>query len=163
MPEPITKQLMELREKPDNPPVDNAARAVTTALGEAMRAVRDLRSGEAERLERSSSGYGQVDKGRFEEVKEPASEMRDDAREHMNDAFVLLRKKEIDLCRVREEIEALRLVIPLLVEEPGQTETVPSSSTAQDANAGLRKAAKPISSAQDSTATRRKGWLKLGW
>lgn len=35
----------------------------------------------------------------------------------MNDVFAVLRQKERDLVRVREEIEALHLVLPLLRED----------------------------------------------
>jgi hypothetical protein len=35
----------------------------------------------------------------------------------MKDVFAVLREREIDLVRVREEVEALRFVIPLLAEE----------------------------------------------
>jgi hypothetical protein len=34
----------------------------------------------------------------------------------MKDPFEVLRKKELELRRVRQEVEALRLVTPLLVE-----------------------------------------------
>jgi len=35
----------------------------------------------------------------------------------MKDVFAVLRQREMDLARVREEIDAIRLVIPLLIEE----------------------------------------------
>jgi len=35
----------------------------------------------------------------------------------MQDVFAVLRQREMDLARVREEIDAIRLVIPLLIEE----------------------------------------------
>jgi hypothetical protein len=35
----------------------------------------------------------------------------------MKDVFAVLRQRELDLLRVREEVEALRCVIPLLTEE----------------------------------------------
>lgn len=35
----------------------------------------------------------------------------------MKDVFAVLRQRELDLFRVREEVEALRCVIPLLSEE----------------------------------------------
>jgi len=65
-----------------------------------------------------------------------------DARHRMKNPFEVLQKKELELGRVRQEVEALRLVTPLLAEDMEETETAPSSSTTQDA-----------------TADRRKGWL----
>ncbi len=35
----------------------------------------------------------------------------------MRDAYQLLKEKEIDIARLRKEIEALHVVIPLLAEE----------------------------------------------
>lgn len=35
----------------------------------------------------------------------------------MKNVFAVLREREMDLVRVREEVEALRFVIPLLAEE----------------------------------------------
>jgi hypothetical protein len=159
MPAPISKQLLEIREKPKSPQLNAAARAMGTALGEAMRAVRDLRSGDGDGLERSSSGYGQVDDEKSENVKEPVSRSRNDARGRTKDVFEVLQKKETNLCRVRQEVESLRLVIPLLVEDMEETEPTSPSSTTQDADAVTRKAAQLVPAAQDSTAGRRNGWL----
>ncbi|HVO80273.1 MAG TPA: hypothetical protein VMT28_06060 [Terriglobales bacterium] len=39
----------------------------------------------------------------------------------MKDLCVVLQQKERDILRVRLEIEALRAVIPLLSDEPGQS------------------------------------------
>jgi len=39
-----------------------------------------------------------------------------DARHRMKNPFEVLQKKELELRRVRQEVEALRLVTPLLVE-----------------------------------------------
>lgn len=50
----------------------------------------------------------------------------------MNDIFAVLRQKERDLVRVREEIEALHLVLPLLMEDVaprGEVTEVASSSS----------------------------------
>jgi hypothetical protein len=116
MPEPITKQLLEIRKKPKDLQLNDPA--VKTGLCRAMRAVRGVRSVEQEGLERSPSGYDQVDEEKFERVKEPVSQPLSDALHRMKDPFEVLRKKEMDLCRVREEITALRLVIPLLIERP---------------------------------------------
>jgi len=85
-----------------------------------------------------------------------------DTRHRMKDPFEVLRKKETDLCRVRHEIESLRIVIPLLVERPEEMETAPSSSTTQDADPMVPKAAQPVRAPQDPTAGRRKGWLRFG-
>lgn len=50
----------------------------------------------------------------------------------MKDVFAVLRQTEMDLARVRNEIQALRFVIPLLSEAPGFAaavgEAFPSSS-----------------------------------
>lgn len=35
----------------------------------------------------------------------------------MKDVFAVLRQREMDLARVRKEVDAIRLVIPLLIEE----------------------------------------------
>ena len=159
MPDPILKQLLDIREKPESPQLNAAARAVGTTLGEAMRAVRDLRRGDADGLERSSSGYEQVNGEKFEDMKEPASRPLNDVRGCMKDVFEVLQKKETDLCRVRQEVESLRIVIPLLEESPEEMETTKTSSTTQDADAVARKAAQQVPAGQDPTAGRRKGWL----
>jgi hypothetical protein len=54
----------------------------------------------------------------------------------MKDVYAVLLQKEKDLQRVWREIEALRLVIPLLSEEPGQSPQAvdESASTAPQAN-----------------------------
>lgn len=54
----------------------------------------------------------------------------------MKDVYAVLLQKEKDLQRVRREIEALRLVLPLLSEEPGQSPQAVdvSASTAPQAN-----------------------------
>ena len=163
MPAPISKQLLEIREKPKSSQLNAAAVAVGAALGEAMRAVRDLRRGDREGLEGSSSGCGQVDDEKSEDVKEPVSMPLNDVRGRMKDVFEVLKKKEMDLCRVRQEIDSLRLVIPLLVKDIEQKETTSPSSTTGDADAVERKAAQPDHAAQDPTAGRRKGWLRFGW
>ena len=49
----------------------------------------------------------------------------------MKDLYTVLREKEIDLMRVRAEIEALRFVIPLLAEgaeSPDGTDLLSTSS-----------------------------------
>ena len=79
-------------------------------------------------------------------------------RHRMKNPFDVLQKKETDLCRVRQEVESLRLVIPLLVEDMEETETASPSSTTQDADAVARNA-QLVPGAQDATADRRKGWL----
>jgi hypothetical protein len=54
----------------------------------------------------------------------------------MKDVYAVLLQKEKDLQRVWREIEALRLVIPLLSEEPGQSPQTAdeSASTAPQVN-----------------------------
>ena len=81
-----------------------------------------------------------------------------DARHGMKNPFEVLQKKELELRRVRQEVEALRLVTPLLVEDIEETETAPSSATTQDADAVARNA-QLVPGAQDATAGRLKGWL----
>lgn len=52
----------------------------------------------------------------------------------MKDVYAVLLQKEKDIQRVRREVDALRLVIPLLSEEPGQspqTADVSPSTAAQ--------------------------------
>ena len=39
----------------------------------------------------------------------------------MKNIFEVLREKEIDLARVRTEVEALRFVAPLLIDQSGET------------------------------------------
>ena len=39
----------------------------------------------------------------------------------MKNIFEVLREKEIDLARVRTEVEALRFVVPLLIDQSGET------------------------------------------
>ena len=92
------------------------------------------------------------------QVNDAARELND-TRHRMKDPFEVLRKKELELCRVRQEVESLRLVIPLLVEDMEETEPTSPSSTTQDADAVTRKAAQLVPAAQDSTAGRRNGWL----
>jgi len=58
----------------------------------------------------------------------------------------------MELCRVRQEIESLRLAIPLLVEDMEETETAPSCSTTHEPDAVARKAAQPVRAPQDPTA-----------
>jgi hypothetical protein len=157
MPDSISKQLLEIREKPKDMQLNDEA--VRSVLGEAMRAVRKSRSGEGMELERPNSGYGQVGEAKFAVSKESDSQPLNDTRGRMKDVFELLRKKEMDLCRVRQEIESLRLVIPLLVEDIEQRETTSPSSTTQDADAVVRKAVQLVPAAQDPTAGRREGWL----
>jgi len=70
-----------------------------------------------------------------------------DTRHRMKNPFEVPRKKEMELC-VRQGIESLRLVIPLLVEDMEETETAPSSSTTQEPDAVARKAAQPVRSDQ---------------
>ena len=82
-----------------------------------------------------------------------------DTRHRTKDLFAVLRNKEMELCRVRQEIESIRLVILLLVEDMEETETAPSRSTTQEPNAVARKAAQPVRAPQDPTAGRRRGWL----
>jgi len=77
----------------------------------------------------------------------------------LKDVLEVMQRKELELGRVRQEVEALQLVIPLLVEDMEETETAPSSATTQDADAVARKAAQLVPAAQDPTAGRRKGWL----
>lgn len=54
----------------------------------------------------------------------------------MKDVYAVLLQKEKDIQRVRREVEALRLIIPLLSEEPGQSPQTAdvSPSTAPQAN-----------------------------
>jgi hypothetical protein len=92
------------------------------------------------------------------QVNDAARELTD-KRHRVKDPFEVLRKKEMELCRVRQEIESLRIVIPLLVENMEQTETTSSSSTTQDADGVARKADQQVPAGQDPTAGRRKGWL----
>src|SRR5262249_16788795 len=92
------------------------------------------------------------------QVNDAARELND-AGHRMEGPFEVLRKKELELCRVRQEVEALRLVTPLLVESPEEMETTPSSYTTQDDDAVVPKAAQPIPAAQDPNAGRGKGWL----
>jgi hypothetical protein len=48
------------------------------------------------------------------------------------DAFLLLKKKELALSRVRREIEALRLVAPLLMDDTAASgQVMPSFASAQ--------------------------------
>jgi hypothetical protein len=50
----------------------------------------------------------------------------------MNDVFEVLRQKEKDLARVREEIFALHLVLPLLIEDEaprGEVTDIASNSS----------------------------------
>jgi len=47
-----------------------------------------------------------------------------DTRHRTKDLFAVLRNKEMELCRVRQEIESIRLVILLLVEDMEETETL---------------------------------------
>ena len=68
IPEPISKQLLDIRERLKDLQVNDAARELT------------------------------------------------DKRHRLKDPFEVLRKKEMELSRVRLEVEALRLVTPLLVE-----------------------------------------------
>ena len=82
-----------------------------------------------------------------------------DTRHRIKDPFAVLRKKEMELFRVRQEIESLRLVIPLLVEDMEETKTAPSCSTTQEPDAVARKAAQPVRAPQDPTAGWRRGWL----
>lgn len=42
----------------------------------------------------------------------------------MKDVYLLLRQKESDLARLRVEIDSLRVVAPLLAEEPDQDQEV---------------------------------------
>ena len=45
----------------------------------------------------------------------------------MRDLYQLLREKEIDIARVRQEIDALRAIIPLLEEDDEIDDTTPRS------------------------------------
>ncbi len=47
----------------------------------------------------------------------------------MKNVFAVLREREMDLVRVREEVEALRFVIPLLAEETVSASAIASAST----------------------------------
>ncbi len=49
----------------------------------------------------------------------------------MKNVFAVLREREMDLVRVREEVEALRFVIPLLAEETASA----SASAMRDVSA----------------------------
>jgi len=82
-----------------------------------------------------------------------------DTRHRIKDPFAVLRKKEMELFRVRQEIESLRLVIPLLVEDMEETKTAPKCSTTQEPDAVAPEAAQPVRAPQDPTAGRRRGWL----
>ena len=53
----------------------------------------------------------------------------------MKDVFAVLRQREIDLARVRKEIDALRLVIPLLV---GDSADVPDATDVFSASSRYR-------------------------
>jgi hypothetical protein len=50
----------------------------------------------------------------------------------MKDVYLLLRQKESDLARLRVEIDSLRLVAPLLTEEPYQDQEVRVASPQPD-------------------------------
>lgn len=54
----------------------------------------------------------------------------------MKDVYAVLLQKEKDIQRVRREVEALRLIVPLLSEEPGQSPQTAdvSASTAPQAD-----------------------------
>jgi hypothetical protein len=56
----------------------------------------------------------------------------------MHDLYQVLRQKEMDLERVRNEIEALKFVIPLLREEADRTERVSPVSAVQSRRSGPR-------------------------
>jgi len=45
----------------------------------------------------------------------------------MRDLYQLLREKELDIVRVRQEIAALRAIIPLLEDDEGFDESSPKS------------------------------------
>lgn len=47
----------------------------------------------------------------------------------MKDVFAVLRQREMDLARVREEIDAIRLVIPLLIEQDDAANSTNAFST----------------------------------
>jgi hypothetical protein len=47
----------------------------------------------------------------------------------MKNVFAVLREREMDLVRVREEVEALRFVIPLLAEEAASASVMKDVST----------------------------------
>ncbi len=47
----------------------------------------------------------------------------------MKDVYLLLRQKESDLARLRVEIDSLRVVAPLLTEEPDQEQEVSVASS----------------------------------
>jgi hypothetical protein len=57
----------------------------------------------------------------------------------MKDVYAVLHQKEIALARVREEIEALRFVIPLLEEETPTQEDTPHAPAVGDAPAAMSR------------------------
>ena len=69
IPEPISKQLLDIREKPKDVQLNDEA--VRSVLGGAMRAARELRK--LEELERPPSKYRQADEENFEGMKESVS------------------------------------------------------------------------------------------
>ena len=56
----------------------------------------------------------------------------------MQDLYQLLRQKEMDLERVRNEIEALKFVIPLLREDGDGAERTSPASAPQSRRSGPR-------------------------
>ena len=57
----------------------------------------------------------------------------------MQDLYQVLRQKEIEIERVRKEIEALQFVIPLLAEDSqGQAASVPAPQPGRAANRSIK-------------------------
>jgi hypothetical protein len=55
----------------------------------------------------------------------------------MKNVLAVLRQREMDLVRVREEVEALRCVIPLLTEEASPVRTITEETTPMRAKANV--------------------------